>query len=387
MAVAKAKASWDALFDELLSRQDELGRRVREAMQAQLPAYRQLSSAAALDNLDSEVRLEVERVLHSARAGRAALDDRELAELAAIGERRAQQGVPVADMLRAWRIGVEVVVAYAREVGGRLSIDDAEVLEFVQSTLAWSDVAMVTVAGAHRQAELALAIAAEEERAMFVRGVLFGTIPATELRIRAEAHGLDPAAEYVAVRARLDEEVPPLKREQVLGFSVVGQRCRGLAAVVDGGFAGFLIEPPPRDVDGVVGFGPPRLLEHLAESYGLAARALMTAEACGYQGAHDISSLGLRAAVAMDKQVGESLRKRYLEPLEAGGSAGEIAATLRAYLACGMRVEPTATKLFVHHNTVRYRLARFEELTGTSLRETEVLFELWWALEFSTMRL
>jgi hypothetical protein len=383
---AGGQRSWDVLFDALLSEEEVLGRRVREAMQAQLPAYRDLAPQA-LEQLDSEVRMEVERVLRSARAGRAALDDRELAELAAIGERRAQQGVPVADVLRAWRIGIEVVVAYAREASGPLGIDDADVLEFVQSTLAWSDVAMVTVAGAHRKAELALAIAAEEERAIFVGGVLFGTIPTTELRVRAEAHGLDPAAEYFAFKARFVENGAPLKQKQALGLGVPGQRCRGLTATVDGGVAGFLIEPPPRDVDGVVGFGPPRLLEHLVESYGLAARALMTAEACGYHGAYDITSLGLRAAVAVDKQMGESLRKRYLEPLDAGGSAGEIAATLRAYLACGMHVETTATKLFVHHNTVRYRLARFEELTGASLRDTEALFELWWALEFSSMRL
>ncbi|MGH3552517.1 MAG: hypothetical protein ACRDT5_07970 [Mycobacterium sp.] len=45
------------------------------------------------------------------------MSDSELVELAAIGEARAQQGVPVDDMLRAWRIGVEVVIGYAREAG------------------------------------------------------------------------------------------------------------------------------------------------------------------------------------------------------------------------------------------------------------------------------
>lgn len=160
-----------------------------------------------------------------------------------------------------------------------------------------------------------------------------------------------------------------------------------MCAVIDGDIAGFLSEPPPSDVDGVVGYGPPRPLDRLAESYRLAARALMTVQACGLRGAHDIASLGLRAAVAMDVEVGASLRKRYLEPLDAGGSARELIATLRAYLACGMHVERAATRLFVHQNTVRYRLARFEELTGASLRETEVLFEVWWALELSAMRL
>jgi hypothetical protein len=35
----------------------------------------------------------------------------------------------------------------------------------------------------------------------------------------------------------------------------------------------------------------------------------------------------------------------------------------------------------VHPNTVRHRLERFKEITGRSLRETETLVELWWALQ------
>lgn len=374
---------WDLLFDTLLGERDELANRIRAAMQAQLPSYRPLPTGG----LDDEVLLEVERVLRSARAGSAALDDRELAELAAVGENRARQGVPVAEMLRAWRIGIEVVVDYARELGRRLDISDAQVLNFVQSTLAWSDVAMVTTAGAHRQAELALTQAEEERRAAFVRGTLFGTVAASELRVHAEAFGLDPDGEYVAVRARLDDGPAGHKLAQALGFRDGPQRRRGLSALIDGDIAGFLSGPPPTEVDGTVGFGPPRTLDRLAESYRLAARALATAHACGLRGAHDLPSLGLRAAVAMDTDIGELLRARYLEPLTAGGSARELVATLRAYLACGMHVERTATRLFVHQNTVRYRLARFEELTGTTLRDTDVLFEVWWALELSAMRL
>jgi sugar diacid utilization regulator len=34
-----------------------------------------------------------------------------------------------------------------------------------------------------------------------------------------------------------------------------------------------------------------------------------------------------------------------------------------------------------HPNTVRQRLDRFEEATGRSLRETETVVEVWWALQ------
>src|SRR5439155_10459760 len=124
--------AWDALFDALLAEHEEISRRVREALQAQLPAYRSLP----VDALDADVRIEVERVLGSARAGRSAVSDEELAELVAVGETRAQQGIPVDDMLRAWRIGVQVVVGHAREVGKRLGVSSEQVLEFVESTLA-----------------------------------------------------------------------------------------------------------------------------------------------------------------------------------------------------------------------------------------------------------
>ena len=383
MSYTVVHIAWDILFDTLLAQRAQVAARVREAIQVQLSSYRTMPREA----LNNEVGFQVEQVLRSAHAGHAAVSDSELVELAAIGETRAHQGVPVDDMLRAWRIGVEVVIGYAREAARQLDIDDAQVLEFVQSTLAWSDVAMVTTARAHRKTELALALAEEERGTSFVRGALFGTTPATELRIQAEAYGLDPTREYVAVRAWLGEDSAQRKLERAIGFHDPLRHRRGICAVIDGDIAGFLSEAPPTIAHSAVGYGPPRPLDRLAESYRLAARALMTMQACGLRGVHDIASLGLRAAVVMDADVGDWLRKRYLEPLEAGGSPCELIATLRAYLGCGMHVERTATRLFVHQNTVRYRLARFEELTGASLRETEALFEVWWAVELPGMRL
>jgi DNA-binding PucR family transcriptional regulator len=101
---------------------------------------------------------------------------------------------------------------------------------------------------------------------------------------------------------------------------------------------------------------------------------------------HDVASLGLRAAVAADRDVGEAFSARYLEPLGTTGSADELKASLREYFACGMHVERAAERLFVHQNTLRYRIGRFEELTGASLRDPTAAFEVWWALEREAMR-
>lgn len=372
-----------AILDSLLSDHHNIVARISDAVVASLPGYR----AIPQQDLDAGIRLQVEWVLRSVRPGPTATSDDDLTAFASAGERQQRNGIPLDDVIRAWRIGVESLVAGVRELSGRQPADDGELWGFTESMLASSAAALSATVAGYRRAELDVTDARDTGRPRFVRDVLLGLVPCTELRMRAEMYGLDPAGEFVAVRGRPGDGIPPHRFEQTLGFSSQDRQRHGLCAIVDGHLAGLLTDAPPRDVDGQVGHGPSRQLERLAESYRLAARALVTVQACKLIGAYDLESLGLRSAVAVDTDIGAILRRRYLTPLAVGGSAEDLIATLRAYLACGMHVERTATRLFVHQNTVRYRLARFEELTGSSLRDTEVLIELWWALELSIMRM
>jgi DNA-binding PucR family transcriptional regulator len=54
--------------------------------------------------------------------------------------------------------------------------------------------------------------------------------------------------------------------------------------------------------------------------------------------------------------------------------------TVRRYLANDRRLNETAAELHTHVNTIRNRLARFEQLTGRDLHHTEDLVETWWVL-------
>jgi DNA-binding PucR family transcriptional regulator len=42
--------------------------------------------------------------------------------------------------------------------------------------------------------------------------------------------------------------------------------------------------------------------------------------------------------------------------------------------------------LFVHPNTIRYRIGRFEEITGANLRNPRSALEVWWALQRDAIR-
>ncbi|GAA4822394.1 PucR family transcriptional regulator [Nocardioides caeni] len=66
--------------------------------------------------------------------------------------------------------------------------------------------------------------------------------------------------------------------------------------------------------------------------------------------------------VAGDEAARTEAVEQIYRPLE--GSRGELVETLVAYFASGSGIEATARALFVHANTVRYRLGQIGDLTG-----------------------
>ena len=54
----------------------------------------------------------------------------------------------------------------------------------------------------------------------------------------------------------------------------------------------------------------------------------------------------------------------------------ELLDTLRVYLRCGRSKAETAKKLFVHVNTMKYRIAQIQEITGLDLSDDETALEL-----------
>jgi hypothetical protein len=72
-----------------------------------------------------------------------------------------------------------------------------------------------------------------------------------------------------------------------------------------------------------------------------------------------------------DPQALADLRTRVLAPLAAESSAAKLAETLRSWLRHQGRRDDVAAELFVHPQTVRYRMTRLRELYGDRLRDPE----------------
>jgi DNA-binding PucR family transcriptional regulator len=79
-----------------------------------------------------------------------------------------------------------------------------------------------------------------------------------------------------------------------------------------------------------------------------------------------------------DDSARATLIRTVYEPLLSGGTA--LLDTVMTYLEQGNSLEATARLLFVHPNTVRYRLRRVTELTGITPGDGRGGFALWTAV-------
>lgn len=127
--------------------------------------------------------------------------------------------------------------------------------------------------------------------------------------------------------------------------------------------------------------GPARPWLRVRESL---ARAVRTARLAPGDGATAVDTEDHLVALVLsaDPQALADLREKALAPLagERGPTAAKLAETLRGWLLHHGRRDDVAAALFVHPQTVRYRMTRVRELYGDRLRDPQWLLLLTVAL-------
>lgn len=217
------------------------------------------------------------------------------------------------------------------------------------------------------------------QRVRVVRDLLLGEAGGDDRRVEAGLAGIDTDGVYVAFRARTrpGQLIEEMVAELILGASPCGDM---LAAELDGDVIGLLPQAPPSVTVGVVGVGPAARPHDLVESFPLASRAMDAAVAFDLTGVHAFGDLGLLPAIVADTEVGEALWLRYVRPFDDVKCGAEIVSAIRAWFGCGMHVDRAAAQLMLHPNTLRNRIARFEDLAGVDLRDAAAAMQVWWAL-------
>jgi DNA-binding PucR family transcriptional regulator len=263
---------------------------------------------------------------------------------------------------------VRVAILVAEQDLPALAADDAERIALRDSLLRYSrEIAFAAAEVYAAAAETRGAWDARVEAAVVdgvVRGEDIGTLSS-----RAAGLNWDPTADTVVVA----------------GAAPTGDRADAVAAVADwaavagrtalAGVHGDRLvlvlagsEPPGDGVEQLFGEGPVvrgRAGTGLRAAINSAADALAGLDvAAAWPGAPrtiDADDLLAERVLAGDQRAAARLRAAVYAPLAA---APHLLSTVDAYLAAGGALEPTARNLFVHPNTVRYRLHRVADLTG-----------------------
>ncbi|MFJ4580294.1 PucR family transcriptional regulator [Streptomyces echinatus] len=293
---------------------------------------------------------------------------------AAFGALRAQQGIGLEPFLEATRLTTRRAfdALYAR---ARTTASPEVGMELLRDFWAACDQVSAEMIQGHRERELAHVQAAQEQRTLLLWQLLTGELPAGWLPSAATALGLDLRAEYRVCHARPDEghDVAAVERalrpHTVVVLAEPG--AQRVIALADG--------RPPASFGLPSGVGEPRPLARLRESLAQAERGSELAAAFGLRRCVSPDELPLHSAVLTLPQVGERLAERCF-----GHTSGERRATLvrtvDVYLAADANADRAAAALFVHPNTLRYRIRGLTATTGLDPARTEDALALWWAV-------
>ena len=253
-----------------------------------------------------------------------------------------------------------------------LAADDAERAVLTEASLRYGR--EVAFAAASTYAGAAEARGAWDARleALVVDGIMRGD-GEESLLSRAAALGLDPAAPATVLVGNPPPDEPPGLLPDIRGSAI--RAGRGMLVGVQGSRVVLVVsgrpdlpEDPNRMMeafgDGPVVIGP--TVPSLAEAHRSAADALsgLRAVAAWPAAPRPVPAAELlpERALAGDPEAERLLVEQVMRPLAA--ATGRLVETLDAYFDAGGVLETCARRLFVHPNTVRYRLRRIAGITG-----------------------
>jgi hypothetical protein len=131
--------------------------------------------------------------------------------------------------------------------------------------------------------------------------------------------------------------------------------------------------------------GPARPWDEVAGSYARVVRAVQLGLSSDGPEPLDTETRLTDLVLRADESALADLRARALEPLAdlGEGAREKLTETLRSWLLHQGRREAVAAELFVHPQTVRYRMGQLRELYGKRLEDPRTVLELTLALGVS----
>jgi hypothetical protein len=305
----------------------------------------------------------------------------------ALGRGEARGGRTIDALLGAYRVGARVSWRHLSATAVDAGLGVGQLARFAELVFAYIDQLSAASVAGHSD-ELATTGRVRQRHLERLANLLLTAAPAQELGMAAERADWAPPRTLTAVI------LPEGKVRGVL-VSLDGRTLQATDEAPDtaaGGELVVLLVPDAearsrpalvRTLDGRDAvIGPARPWTDVHASYDRALRALRLGLAPEGSAALDTDERLADLVLHADDAALSDLRARVLAPLaDVGDSAREkLTETLRAWLLHHGRRERIAAELFVHPQTVRYRMQQLRELYGARLEDPRTVLELTVAL-------
>lgn len=363
------KVAIGAIIDRL--DRDAIARRLVETFRGEIAGYRRLPTTVVDHQILTIARSNVELCFDSI-AGGSSPDSAQLEPFRASARDRASEGMPLEDLLHAYRLGGRLGWRAIADVAH--DDEQAVLVEIAARVMRYVDDVSAAVAQAYLDERQQL-VSEEERTARDLFDAIIRDAPlGGRLEHLAEVRGFELGDRYHPFIARIPgtggrrhaDLAASLRREgtlaltegdRVAGLLRAGARPRGLppqALTVVGG------ETRRRDL--AVAIDDVRAIAELAERREL-------------RGTIDAADFPLELLLIASPWYSRMIADRVLGPLTTGdGQRGaELSSTLEAFVEHDLDRRRTAAALHIHPNTLDYRLRRLRELTGLDLRAPDAI--------------
>jgi hypothetical protein len=304
-----------------------------------------------------------------------------------LGRGEARSGRPMDALLAAYRVGARVSWRQMSATAVAAGLDSKSLARFAELVFAYIDQLSAASVAGHAD-ELATSGRVRERYLERLAGLLIGGRPLADLTAAAER------ADWVPPRTLTAVLLPEAKARGAVGLLDV-RTLRATEEVPEGGPSServVLLVPNaeghrrPALLRALHGreavVGPPRPWAEAQASHARAVRAIrlgLTSE-----GAAPLDTEARLADLVLlaDGEALADLRTAVLAPLDGLSAAAreKLVETLRAWLLHHGRRDRVAAELFVHPQTVRYRMTQVRQLFGARLEDPRTVLELTVAL-------
>jgi len=375
-----------AALESVLPRMAE---RAVAAITAEVPAYTDAFSGRMGHNIENAVRTSLGAFLRLATRDQGSDPGPPLSPALEgayeLGRGEARNGRSIDALLSAYRVGAREAWRGLSETAVGTGMSAAMIARFAALVFAFIDQLSASSASGHTDEQATAGRVRQRYLDQLTEQLLAGESPEVLLASAERANWKTPrtltavllpidqtrglAAQVNPGTLQITDGLPGLDPSESWAVVLIpdadGRHRKALLAVL-------------ADRQAIVGPCRPWRLVHASYRRVVRARALTTTS----EGALDTDEHLVEILLGADPEAAEDLRRRALAPLAAlrPNSAGRLAETLRSWLLHQGQREAVAADLFVHPQTVRYRMNQLRELYGERLSDPRSILELTVAL-------